>query len=182
MKSCFKEWIIAGNNGGDGLVAARHLTLLKYKCFLYYPKKTDNQLYKDLLHQCKTMDVELLEECPDLEAANKDYGLIIDSLFGFSFKPPVRESFQPIMDLLRKTKVPIVSVDIPSGWDVEKGPEYLADSIQPSLLVSLTAPKLCATHFKGTHYLGGRFVPQSLASKYNLILPIYPGSECCVKI
>ncbi len=96
-------------------MAARHLTLFNYKCSLYYPKRTDNQLYKDLLHQCKTMDIELLEDCPALEATNKEYGLIVDSLFGFSFKPPVRESFKQIMDLLVKTKVPVVSVDIPSG-------------------------------------------------------------------
>jgi hypothetical protein len=45
---------------------------------------------------------------------------------------------------------PILSVDIPSGWDVEKGPNNsgTAPCIQPDTLVSLTAPKLCARHFK----------------------------------
>lgn len=64
------------------------------------------------------------------------------------------------------------------GWDVEKGnPEGL----QPDFLISLTAPKLCAKHFKGRyHYLGGRFVPGSLLEKYQLSLPEYPGTEPCV--
>jgi NAD(P)H-hydrate epimerase len=44
---------------------------------------------------------------------------------------------------------PIVSVDIPSGWDVESGPVAAAgDALAPDMLVSLTAPKLAAKHFK----------------------------------
>uniref|UniRef100_M4B3T9 Uncharacterized protein n=1 Tax=Hyaloperonospora arabidopsidis (strain Emoy2) TaxID=559515 RepID=M4B3T9_HYAAE len=48
------------------------------------------------------------------------------------------------------------------------------------MLVSLTVPKPCAKYFEGpgkTHYVGGRFVPKSLAKEFNLELPIYPGVE-----
>lgn len=31
--------------------------------------------------------------------------------------------------------------------------------LTPSMLISLTAPKLCANYFNGKHFLGGRFVP-----------------------
>lgn len=66
----------------------------------------------------------------------------------------------------------------PSGWNVEDGNP---DGIKPDFLISLTAPKLCAKHFKGRfHFLGGRFVPESLAQKYNLSLPDYPETEPCV--
>ncbi|CAK9104694.1 Graves disease carrier protein homolog (GDC) (Mitochondrial solute carrier protein homolog) (Solute carrier family 25 member 16) [Durusdinium trenchii] len=44
------------------------------------------------------------------------------------------------------------------------------------LLISLTAPKMCAAHFKGRHFLGGRFVPPGILEKYRLKLPEYPGS------
>ena len=66
------------------------------------------------------------------------------------------------------------------GWDVEKGnPEGL----QPDVLISLTAPKKCAKHFRGTsHFLGGRFVPSELAARYELSLPDYPGTECIVQL
>ena len=30
--------------------------------------------------------------------------------------------------------------------------------------------------------VGGRFVPKRLAAKYDLDLPVYPGSESCVKL
>lgn len=44
---------------------------------------------------------------------------------------------------------PIVSVDIPSGWHVEEGPAATGPAaLAPDMLVSLTAPKLAAKHFK----------------------------------
>ena len=67
-----------------------------------------------------------------------------------------------------------------SGWHVEDGNP---DGIKPDFLISLTAPKLCAKHFEGRfHFLGGRFVPDSLGQKYNLSLPEYPGTEPCMML
>lgn len=74
------------------------------------------------------------------------------------------------------------SIDIPSGWNVEYGPEDYS-ALAPELLISLTAPKMCAKKFLGKyHYLGGRFVPPALREKYQLDLPEYPGTETCVDI
>uniref|UniRef100_A0A1B0AQF8 NAD(P)H-hydrate epimerase n=1 Tax=Glossina palpalis gambiensis TaxID=67801 RepID=A0A1B0AQF8_9MUSC len=171
-----------GNNGGDGLVCARHLSLMGYKPHIYYPKRTPNVLYENLMHQCKSMNIPLIEKCPEEKEVANCFDLIIDALFGFSFKPPVRSDFIPIIDVLQKTKIPIASVDIPSGWHVENGKSTDCD-FEPTLLISLTAPKHCAKFFKGPyHYLGGRFVPPSLKEKYQLDLPDYPGTEICVKL
>jgi len=83
---------------------------------------------------------------------------------------------------LISSKLPIVAVDIPSGWDVEKG-MIKAESLQPDMLISLTAPKLGCRGFKGKfHYLGGRFIPLDLDKKYELNLPTYPGTDQCVKL
>lgn len=47
----------------------------------------------------------------------------------------------------------------------------------------MTAPKLCAKKFCGPqHFLGGRFVPPSIADKYKLRLPPYPSTSMCVRI
>jgi hypothetical protein len=40
-----------GNNGGDGLVAARHLYHFGYKPLVYYPKRTPKPLYAGLVTQ-----------------------------------------------------------------------------------------------------------------------------------
>ncbi|KAI4459721.1 nad(p)h-hydrate epimerase [Holotrichia oblita] len=168
-----------GNNGGDGLVCARHLKLFGYCTSVYYPKRTDKPLYHNLTHQCQEMNIPIIDQLPN-EAEYDKYGLIVDALFGFSFKPPVRSNFIPVMDFMKRSKIPVISIDIPSGWDVEKG-EPEEGGIKPEMLISLTAPKLCAKQFTGKyHYLGGRFVPPKLEEAYNLCLPEYQGTECCV--
>ncbi|XP_004518861.1 NAD(P)H-hydrate epimerase [Ceratitis capitata] len=181
----FKRVLICcgpGNNGGDGLVCGRHLSLMQYEPKIYYPKQTSKELYQNLTHQCKLSGIQFLSTNPTLEATNDCYDLIIDALFGFSFKPPIRETFVPIIEVLQKTTTPIASIDIPSGWDVEKG-KIDETYFEPEMLISLTAPKLCASSFKGKyHYLGGRFVPKALQEKYQLNLPEYPNCDMCLKI
>ena len=177
---------------------ARHLSLMKFKPKIYYPKRTDKPIYNGLVTQCTLMGISFMETCPDTMEATK-YRLIVDGIFGFSFIPPVRETFKDIINLMTTTKVPIVSVDVPSGWNVGTGPEG-ENSIKPYMLISLTgwwkcwlfeffkinitfiAPKQCSKNYNGIHYLGGRFVPEKLARKYELNLPEYPGIETCVKL
>lgn len=153
---------------------------MNFKPSIYYPKRTDKELYKNLVHQCTAMDIKFLENCPDVLTVEK-FRLIVDALFGFSFKPPIRDDFKDVMNLMVETEIPICSVDIPSGWNVERGPES-ENSINPYMLISLTAPKMCAQNFTGIHYLGGRFVPNSLTQKYQLNLPAYQGTESCLKL
>ena len=77
--------------------------------------------------------------------------------------------------LLKDT--PIVSVDVPSGWDVENGrPGNKSICLEPETLISLTAPKITASKFHGAHFLGGRFVPPSIAHKYDITVPEYESS------
>ncbi|XP_011306119.1 NAD(P)H-hydrate epimerase [Fopius arisanus] len=167
-----------GNNGGDGLVCARHLKLFGYDPEVYYPKKTTNKLYENLMHQCTQNGVTVHDKMADIKDS-KEFKVIVDALFGFSFKPPVREEFVPIIEYLKRAERPICSVDIPSGWDVEAGPPE-DEGIKPEMLISLTAPKLCAKKFKGIHFLGGRFVPKNLEVECGLKLPEYLGTELVV--
>lgn len=74
-------------------------------------------------------------------------------------------SFQPSGSKRPK----VISVDIPSSWNVETGPPSRDEGgqekayFEPDALVSLTAPKLGSKWFKGRHLLGGRFVPPYVA-------------------
>ena len=96
--------------------------------------------------------------------------VVLDAIFGFSFKPPVRAPFDVALPLISRAGLPIVSVDIPSGWDVERGDAGAGAGagvgdegrivLYPDVLVSLTAPKEGVRKFAGRHFLGGRFVPK----------------------
>lgn len=45
-----------GNNGGDGLVAARHLFHYGYQPTIYYPKQSKNELYQVSGSHLRTFD------------------------------------------------------------------------------------------------------------------------------
>ncbi|CAG9785267.1 unnamed protein product [Diatraea saccharalis] len=173
-----------GNNGGDGLVAARHMTLFGYNVAVYYPKRTPKPLYENLLEQCRRFGVTIIDTLPQPSDLKTEYKVLVDALFGFSFKPPVRDELKPALDALINSGLPVCSVDIPSGWDVEKGPTD-SNALKPSVLISLSAPKLCAKPEileNAKHFLGGRFLPSGIISKYNLKLPTYPDQDQVVQL
>lgn len=192
-----------GNQGGDGLVAARHLGMFGYKPTIWMPKPGSKDIYKRLHTQCTNMHIPTLPSPSDsdpklaettLSTALAASDVVLDAIFGFSFKPPVRAPFDVALPLISRAGLPIVSVDIPSGWDVERGDAGAgagaADEEQkgsrivldPDVLVSLTAPKEGVRKFAGRHFLGGRFVPRSLEEKFELNLPQYPGFSQIVEL
>jgi NAD(P)H-hydrate epimerase len=173
-----------GNNGGDGLVCARHLKLFGYQPWIVYPKRTDKELYKNLVRQCEKMDIEILDRMPLILNNELNFDLIVDAIFGFGFSGDIRQPFGDILQQLKQleTSMPIVSIDVPSGWNVENGPTN-DQCLQPECVISLTAPKLCMKHFQGKyHFLGGRFLPRALQEKYQIQLPQYSSSDQVVQI
>lgn len=135
---------------------------------LHQPGSKD--IYKRLQQQCTNCTVPTISSLDELKQQLQPgkSDCILDAIFGFSFKPPVRAPFDEVLPLLNNSKLPIVSVDIPSGWDVENGPVELktnegtsvGDGLNAEVLISLTAPKEGVKSFKGRHFLGGRFVPK----------------------
>ena len=108
------------------------------------------------------MDITTLEPSLSVDSLRDTLSssdVILDAIFGFSFKGPARAPFDAALHLLSESKLPIVSVDIPSGWDVELG-NVEGAGLDSDVLVSLTAPKEGVKAFKGRHFLGGRFVPK----------------------
>lgn len=177
-----------GNNGGDGLVCARHLKLWRgYDPVVFYPKQPKKELYQNLLTQLTQLGVSQINSLDEIKKLVRELevSVIVDSLFGFLFKPPIRDPFDEVISYLsqnHETLPPIVAVDIPSGWDVDDGP--LDQDIGASMLVSLTAPKPCAAKFGGTHYLGGRFINDGIAKKYGIadLIELYQKDDLIVKL
>ncbi len=82
---------------------------------------------KIIFYQCQITFCYMKYYFFQTEELNTNYSLIIDGLFGFSFKPPVRPDFRPTLLRLCETTTPVVSIDIPSGWNVETGPGETAE-------------------------------------------------------
>ncbi|KAH8588106.1 YjeF N-terminal domain-containing protein [Bisporella sp. PMI_857] len=170
-----------GNNGGDGLVAARHLWHYGYKTTIYYPKQSKNDLYQRLATQLKNLSIPFTDDFP---SAIEETDHIVDAIFGFSFSGEVREPFPAVIKALEETSVPVTSVDAPSSWNIETGPpsEGLGARFMPQVLVSLTAPKPLVNKFNGRHFIGGRFVSPDIKDKYDLELPEYEGIDQVVEV
>lgn len=132
--------------------------------------------------QCTRSGVPVQQQV-ELAEIKEAFDVVLDGIFGFSFdaKRPLRSPFDTLLPAIKASGLPVVAIDIPSGWDVEGG-NTSGNGLEAETLISLTAPKLCARHFKGRHYLSGRFVPQELAEKYRLNLPEYPGLSLFVEL
>lgn len=169
-----------GNNGGDGLVAARHLHHFGCRVTVVYPKNTSAKQphYGNLVQQCVDLAIPVLREMPETV---DDYAVIVDAIFGFSFRGEPRPPFDAVLKTIQTASNAVtVAVDVPSGWSVDG--EDDEELWMPSVLVSLTAPKLCAKQFLGRHFVGGRFLPPALAEKYQIQMPRYPGVRQVVEV
>ncbi|KAJ1640873.1 YjeF N-terminal domain-containing protein [Pavlovales sp. CCMP2436] len=71
-----------GNNGGDGLVAARHLYHFGRAVTVVLPKRnTKVPIFTNLAVQLHALHVPVLDTLPALEG----FDVIVDAIFGFSF-------------------------------------------------------------------------------------------------
>jgi NAD(P)H-hydrate epimerase len=52
----------------------------------------------------------------------------------------------------------------------------------PGTLISLTAPKPLVKWYRGRHFVGGRFLAQSVAEKYGIDVPQYEGVDQIVEV
>ena len=150
-----------------------------------YPKRTDKPIYTGLVIQLETLGVRFVDvETLRLEPLVVSHAVVLDAMFGFSFRGAPRAPFDELLEMLDHHNSPpaIVAVDIPSGWDVDEG-DVKGTGMRPEVLVSLTAPKLGAKTFTGAHhFVGGRFVPPGIASEFGIELPPYVGSSQCARV
>jgi ADP-dependent NAD(P)H-hydrate dehydratase / NAD(P)H-hydrate epimerase len=167
-----------GNNGGDGMVAALRLAEAGRRVRVALLGKA-SELMGDAadalsavthLSDDKTVAkmgspvfvalVEISDE-DGLRAALEGAGLVIDAAVGTGFKPPLRGLAATARKLLEASAVPVVAVDLPSGWDADSMEEKAAGAFRADAVVTFTAPKLA--HVFGHLTAGKTFGPVVVA-------------------
>ncbi|WP_018044545.1 bifunctional ADP-dependent NAD(P)H-hydrate dehydratase/NAD(P)H-hydrate epimerase [Methylobacterium sp. 88A] len=104
-----------GNNGGDGLVAARLLERNGYAVDLVCTVPVDSLTGDAALAAAEWQGVVLTEADPAGAA------LVIDALFGAGLSRDLDGAAKTLVERVAATDVPVLAVDIPSGIDGDTG-------------------------------------------------------------
>lgn len=119
-----------GNNGGDGFVAARHLAqTMPVTVYLLDPEDgAASDVAAMNLHRARPLARGIkafdIRECD----------VVIDAMFGVGLKGRPREPAAGVIRKLNKSRKPVVSVDVPSGWPSEL-------KVRPQVTVTFHASK-----------------------------------------
>ncbi|HMG86296.1 MAG TPA: NAD(P)H-hydrate dehydratase [Terracidiphilus sp.] len=139
-----------GNNGGDGMMAARLLSKagLEVTTLLLgsqYELKGDAATAWRELSVSANRYLYEVNSAAELKAhrAALDTDLIIDAVLGTGFKPPMKGMALAAMEWASASDAPFLSVDLPSGWPADATSSRVAEATFPSdAVITFTAPKL----------------------------------------
>lgn len=164
-----------GNNGGGGLVAARHL--LNWGAWVqvlltHRPEEFSGAPARQLaILQAMDLPLAWAEEGWELPPAD----LVIDALIGYGLTGHPHGGAANLIQLANSSLAPILSLDVPSGLDTSTGALY-TPHIQATATLTLALPKrgLCmpeAEHTVGQLYLADIGVPPQLYTHLGLDVP-----------
>ncbi|MDQ2834954.1 MAG: NAD(P)H-hydrate dehydratase [Acidobacteriota bacterium] len=159
-----------GNNGGDGLVAARMLSRAGKAVHVVLLGRADalqgqaaealRKLREEVVGVAldEAVDEDSLRRCaPEVQRAE----LLVDAVVGTGFKPPLRGVAVAARDLVETLDTPVVAVDLPSGWDADSLEQKAEGAFRADAVVTFTAPKRAHVfgHLTRNERTGGTFGP-----------------------
>src|SRR3989304_4865311 len=107
-----------GNNGGDGLVAARHLKD-EARVTVVLAKTAKDFATKEARANLERLpkEVRVVERAEGSESLFRGAGLIIDPLLRPGLHGEVRDPYATLIREMNASGAPILSVDVPSGFE-----------------------------------------------------------------
>jgi hydroxyethylthiazole kinase-like uncharacterized protein yjeF len=166
-----------GNNGGDGMVAARLLAKggrgvrvvllgaasdLKGEAAEAWSAAAHLSDDKTVTKMgCPVLKAIEVQDEAALRAAMEGVALVIDAVVGTGFKPPLRGLAAIARDVVAERYVPVVAVDLPSGWNADSMAMHAEGAFRANAVVTFVAPKLA--HVFGHMTAGKVFGPVVVA-------------------
>jgi NAD(P)H-hydrate epimerase len=170
-----------GNNGGDGLVAARYLAGWGAKVTVYLCSERPADYAN--LKLIQKIDITCIEAKSDKSLKKLDSLLakatcVIDGLLGTGKMRPLEGVFNQVLEKVntakQERKLSIIAIDLPSGMDADTG------AIDPAcpdadLTITLAFPKVGLYKFPGAEKTGkvkivDIGIPETLADNINIEL------------
>jgi len=146
----------SGGNGGDGFVAARHLTCLGFKVEVILAGKSsdivDEEARRNWLALQPLRDTIALHEVYDSTLIpSVKAEVVVDALLGIGLKGTLRPPILQLVEKMNEMKAFHVSVDVPTGINSDSG-EVLGDAVRANLTVTFHKMKPGLT--KAKEYTG----------------------------
>ena len=152
----------SGNNGGDGLVAARHLHNEGWDVKVFLTAKAED-LKGDALLQYNTackfgVKVHSIEEFLTRHSSLfTRHSVIVDAMLGTGLSKKVTGTLSEVIRLLNTSNMPIISVDIPSGISSDDG-QVMGEAVNADYTVTFGLPKRGHLLHPGAMHTGRLFV------------------------
>jgi NAD(P)H-hydrate epimerase len=162
-----------GNNGGDGLAVARHLSVRGWEVRIFL-LRSGRELAADAAVQldiCRRLglpvrDLTAADEIEEALAQAAESALAVDALFGTGLARPLDGLYAELVAGLNELPLPVVAVDLPSGLSGSRA-EPLGPHVHADLTVTFAAPKIPhlfppAAHAVGEMVVVGLGIPERL--------------------
>jgi NAD(P)H-hydrate epimerase len=168
-----------GNNGGGGLVAARHLVNRGASVRVILARPV-NRLSAPNRHQLATL-LEMSVDCcvaiydvPD-EELEREFAVadaVIDALLGYRGSGPPHDGVLWLLARVARASAPVISLDLPSGVDADTG-ETAGPAVNATATLTLALPKAglfraAGRDRAGRVYLGDIGLPAALYRRLGL--------------
>lgn len=122
-----------GNNGADGLAAARHLHNFGFSPHIWLLEQPTTKEGKQQMQILEKIDVDFVDTLMECD-------VILDCMLGYNLSGEPREPYAAVIHQINAENVPIVSCDVPSGVDADKGPGETY--VRASHVLGLGLPKI----------------------------------------
>ena len=164
-----------GNNGGDGFALARHLHNHRVQVHILHTHPIDSyrgdartnfEIIRNMELPCTHAQSET--DLGDLVGSLPGPNLIVDALLGTGVDRPVAGLIKTLIDRVNvRDKDRVLSVDIPSGMDADRGPVH-GSCVRADRTVTFVGPKIgmagpASTKLLGELVFGDIGVPRELA-------------------
>jgi NAD(P)H-hydrate epimerase len=168
-----------GNNGGDGMMAARLLASAGLEVTTLLLGGRDGlkgdaaTAWRDLTSPAHGM-IAIIETAADLEAhkAALETDLIIDAVVGTGFKPPLKGLALAALRWMEASTAPVLAVDLPSGWAADETAATVAGPVFPAdAVITFTAPKPAHVFGQLTRHWGQPVVVAPIGSPDEAMVP-----------
>lgn len=111
-----------GNNGGDALEAAAHLTHSGAQVEVLHFASAGPQSAERAAAQRRAENSDArFNDIGGSALADTDWNLVIDGLFGIGLARPVSGALRALVETVNTLNCPVLALDVPSGLDADTG-------------------------------------------------------------